>query len=314
MTSLRWRVRAFAKVNLALYVGARRADGYHPVATVIQRLALYDRLEISVEKRSAPGLEIRVWADVPGVPENEENLAGKAVRLLAPELARAGYGGARVTVRIEKRIPAAAGLGGGSADAAAVLESLDQRLGLGIGREALARRAAALGSDVPACLYQEATVGTGRGERVQPVAAPVLWWVLAHPGGALRTGDVYQAYDGLRPPRPGPEAPGGEDERLRSAVEPLVRALSNSNVAEIANNLYNDLQEAACRLRPDIEPLLEAMMAQGALGAIVSGSGPTVAALAPSPAMAERIAAALSSGSAWTWWGPGLASGSGTAW
>ena len=300
---VRWSALAHAKINLTLRVGGRRADGYHPVATVIQRLALHDRLEIAVEKGAGRGLEILVASGAQGVPADRQNLAGRAVELLEPELARAGFGGATVRIRIQKRIPVAAGLAGGSADAAAVLASINRRLGLGLGQEELVRRAAMIGSDVPACLFEGATLGTGRGEKVRPIAAPVLWWVLAHPGGALMTREVYQAYDASRP------APVDDDgQGLAAALEPLVRALGNPAVAPIARCLYNDLQEPACRLHRGIGPLLAAMMDQGALAAIVSGSGPTVAGLAPDARSARRIARSLSEAGVWTWWGPGQAS------
>jgi len=299
---LRWSALAHAKVNLALYVGKRRPDGYHPVATVIQRLALHDRLEITVERDAAAELDVRVTSNLASVPADRENLAGRAVELLKPELDRAGFGNARIFIRIEKRIPVAAGLAGGSADAAAVLASLDRRLGLGIGREELLRRAAALGSDVPACLFEGATLGTGRGEHVRPVRAPVLWWVLAHPGGALLTREVYEAFDA------GPSVAWNEEAELLEALKPLVDALLKNSVAEIADRLYNDLQEASCNLHRGIGPLIHRMMAEGALGAIVSGSGPTVAGLAPSAAGARRIARVLSKTGVWTWWGPGQAS------
>lgn len=288
---------AHAKVNLALHVGRRRPDGYHPVATVIQRLALHDRLEITLEP-SASGWQVQVASNCASVPRDRDNLAGRAVELLREELSQAGFGDARVSVRIEKRIPAAAGLGGGSADAAAVLWAIDRRLGLGIGREELARRAATLGSDVPACLYDGAVLGTGRGEKVKPVAAPVLWWVLANPGGGLSTREVYQAFDAST-------GAYKSEAELEAALEPLLRALSKPTVAQISECLYNDLQEAACRLHGGIEPLMRRMAAEGALGVIVCGSGPTVAGLAADWAAARKIACSLARTGAWTWWGPG---------
>ena len=210
-----WIQYAHAKVNVALYVGTCRPDGYHPVATVIQRLELHDRVEIRVQPRSSGILEISVSADRPEVPSGEQNLAWRAVDLLRPELEAAGYGGARIEIRLEKRIPTAAGLAGGSADAAAVLHGLNRRLGLGIGPGALMERAAELGSDVPACLVGGTLLCTGRGERVRPVSSPRLWWALANPGGELSAGDVYREFDeleqaGARPHRDSTGVGGGD--------------------------------------------------------------------------------------------------------
>lgn len=304
---VQWTEAAHAKVNLALFVGTLRPDGYHPVATVIQRLELHDRVELRVERgegRKGQGLEVRVSADRPGLPQGAQNLAGKAVLHLAPELEAAGYGDARVEIRLEKRIPVAAGLAGGSADAAAVLAGLNRRLGLGLDREALMAKAAALGSDVPACLVHGTVLCTGRGERVQRIPAPRLWWVLANPGGELPVGDVYREFDAL--------ISSGEREsrnpgRLEADVAPLIEALARGEAKEIAPRLRNDLQEAACRRHAGIGPLLARMREAGALAALVSGSGPTVAGLAAGAREASRIAQELAGTGAWVWWGAGLA-------
>lgn len=300
-----WTDAAYAKVNAALLVGACRSDGYHPVATVIQRLELHDRVEIRVERRRKGELEIEATADVAGVPSGEKNLAWKAAMSLAPQLEAAGYGNARVEIRLEKQIPIAAGLAGGSADAASVLAGLNRRLALGIGEEELMAKAAELGSDVPACLIEGTTLCTGRGEQVRAIASPRLWWVLANPQGGLAVGDVYREYDTLQEANgESPRAP----QELEQDIAPVVEAFAQGDAARVARVLRNDLQEAASRLHAGIAPLLAKMKEQGALGALVSGSGPTVAGLAPDAACARRIAEALAKGGNWVWWGAGLAS------
>lgn len=297
--TVEWIEAAHAKVNLALYVGGLRDDGYHPVATVIQRLALCDELEIRVERGSTGGnLKIRVTADRPGVPDGPRNLVWRAIELLRAELEAAGYGGGRVSVHIHKRIPVASGLAGGSADAAAVLAGLNRRLGLGLAGETLLEKAAQLGSDVPACLVDGATLCTGRGEKVRPIAAPALWWVLAHPGGALSAAEVYKEYDALWGRKPSSSC-----DDLESKITPLVRALAHEGVAQVARCLYNDLQEAASRLHSGIAPLLSEMRERGALNALVSGSGPTVAGMMPDAHSARQTAEALRAKGHWVWWG-----------
>lgn len=300
-----WTQAAHAKVNVALHVGECRPDGYHPVATVIQRLELHDEVQFRVARRPAGGLEIVVTADQPGVPSGKPNLAWKAANLLTPELEAAGYGDARIEIHLQKRIPVAAGLAGGSADAAAVLDGLNRRLGLSIDDETLMTRAAALGSDVPACLVGGTVLCTGRGERVRSIASLKLWWVLANPGGELSVGDVYREFDGLERAK---GAAGRGPHQLEAAIRPLVDALARGDLTQVAACLHNDLQEAASRCHVGVAPLLAQMNEQGTLGALVSGSGPTVAGLVPDPATAQRIAAALAEAGHWVWWGAGLAS------
>lgn len=300
-----WTEAAYAKINLALHVGALRPDGYHPVATVIQRLELHDRVELRVERRKAGGLEVDVTVDRSDVPAGPGNLAWKAAMLLGPELERAGYGDAKVEIRLKKRIPVAAGLAGGSADAAAVLDGLNRRLGLGVGQETLMAKAALLGSDVPACLVRGTVVCTGRGEKVRRVRAPRLWWVLANPGGALSVGDVYREFDASPA---GQGAAGRQPKQLEAELLPLLAALAQGEAAAIAGALHNDLEEAALRLHAGIAPLLAGLREAGALGALVSGSGPTVAGLAADAYDARRLAGRLAQTSAWIWWGPALAS------
>ena len=255
-------LEAPAKINLYLEVGPRRADGYHPVRTVLQAVELCDLVEVELAE-GGEGLELEVEGDAPLGEENLCHRAGEA--FLAAAGLRAG-----VRVRLSKRIPRAAGLGGGSSDAAAVLRALNFLAGETVARDELLRTAASLGSDVPYFLVGGTALGEGRGERVTPLAqAPPLPVVLVNPGSGLATEEVYRRFD-LR----------GGDEPPRAGLDLLVEALPGGDVARIAPLLFNSLQSAACELMPEAESCLQKGRQAGAAGALVSGSGPTVFLLA----------------------------------
>jgi len=302
---------AHAKVNLVLYVGGRRPDGFHPVATLLQSLSLHDIVRVRWRGLTrgrrgvtsySPGSvgTLRVTSDDASLPSGEENLAAKAVRALEPVLQRCGVVCDVIDIHIEKRIPVAAGLAGGSTDAAAVLRALNVGLGLGLGEDELHVVAARVGSDVPACVTGGTLYCRGRGEHVTPVKSRPLWWVLANPGGALRAGAVYQALD-LHFPHlvrsAGLEAP--IDELLPGVEDALV----HGDAARVATYCANDLQRPALHLDPRLEPLVTCMREAGALAALVSGSGPTVAGLAADEVSARTVAEALRGDVPWVWWG-----------
>lgn len=272
-------VSAPAKVNLFLAVGALRPDGYHDLTTVYQAVSLYDEVTVS---GSDAGPSVTVVGDQAAqVPTDDSNLALRAVHLLAE---RSGRDPA-VAVRIRKGIPVAGGCAGGSADAAAALLAVDQLWGLGLSRAELAEAAAQLGSDVPFCLAGGTSLGTGRGEQLTPVlGAGTYSWVLAMPHGGLSTPEVYRELDRLRDA--GPLAPRREP----SAV---LAALRSSSPEQLGRELSNDLQAAAASLRPDLAELLDAGLDLGAAGAVVSGSGPTLAFLAWDDRHAGELAEAL---------------------
>lgn len=305
-----WVERAHAKVNLSLYVGAPRPDGFHPVATVLQTVALCDHIRIAWRGlRQAPGAEgphppprLVVRTDDPALPQGRENLAGRALEALLPELARRGLGGGEIDVFIAKRIPVAAGLGGGSADAAAVLRGVNRALRLGLTRDALVEIAAGLGSDVPACLVGGTLFCRGRGERVTPLAAGRLWWVLAHPGGpGLSTKEVYATLDRRFPHK---LRRGGLDAPLGRQAPGFEEALLRGDPREIARFLENDLEAPALYLAERLGTLLKAARRAGAVAALVSGSGPTVAMLTAGAREAQALAEGIRSDAAWVWWGP----------
>ena len=260
-------LRASAKVNLTLEVLARRPDGYHEVATVLQAVDLFDRVVLE----EAPALELR--SDDPDLPTDERNLIVRAARLLGES---AGLDrGARIG--LAKRIPVAAGLGGGSSDAAAALIGLNRLWGLRWPRARLAELGARLGTDVPFFLGTSPAVGRGRGEVLRPVESRgghAL--VLVNPRRPLSTREVYE-----RVP------PGWRAEP--AGTERMLQALRGRSEARVAAALTNHLEEPAERLLPVIRRMKAALLAAGALGALMSGSGPTVFGLARSFDHARQI-------------------------
>ncbi len=256
---------AAAKVNLVLEVLGKRPDGYHEIATVLQAVELCDRLVLE----DAEDLALEVHGPAPG---DATNLALRAAAILR-EAAGVDRG---ARIRLDKRIPVAAGLGGGSADAAAVLAGLNRLWGLRWPRVRLSALGASLGMDVPFFLWGGAALATGRGEVVAPVAAGALALVLVSPASGLSTAEVYARVT------PTLWTDGG---RARDMVE----ALRRRRPARIAASLYNGLEGAVALLCPEVERIKAALLAAGALGAAVSGSGPTVFGVARSYEHARQI-------------------------
>jgi 4-diphosphocytidyl-2-C-methyl-D-erythritol kinase len=264
-------VRAPAKVNLFLEVLGKRPDGYHEIATLLVAVSLYDTLEFKEDVSGA----FQLQCNVPELSTGPDNLVCKAAALLQRRAGR--LCGARVS--LTKRIPMAAGLAGGSTDAAAALAGLNRLWRLGLGNEDLAGLAAELGSDVPFFLGGPAAWCTGRGEVVTPLKlARPLDLVLACPPFGLSTAEVYRNVTV-------PARPEGGDE-LRRAVE-------RGDVGEIGRRLHNRLQEAAGRLRPELGEVLRRLEALGPAGQMMSGSGSCLFAVCRDGGEAQHIARAL---------------------
>jgi 4-diphosphocytidyl-2-C-methyl-D-erythritol kinase len=279
-------VRVPAKVNLQLAVGPRRADGYHPLVTVFHAVSLYD--EVTVLPAEKTSLSV-TGEDAAAVPRDRSNLAWQAASALVQA---AGLRGSAVAIRIKKRIPVAAGLAGGSADAAATLLACNELWQTGLSQRDLSELAAGLGSDVPFALMGGTAVGRGRGEQLTPaLASGTYHWALAFGHEGLSTAEVYATCDRLRAARAaaGDRAQPGEPE----LSHPLMTALRSGDPARVGPLLSNDLQPAALSLQPNLRRTLTAGREHGALGAIVSGSGPTCAFLASDAAHAREIAVAL---------------------
>jgi 4-diphosphocytidyl-2-C-methyl-D-erythritol kinase len=271
-------VRVPGKVNLYLQVGDRRADGYHELTTVFHAVSLLDEVTV----RNADVLSVQtVGEGAEQLPADERNIAWQAAELMAEHVGRAPD----VEISIEKSIPVAGGMAGGSADAAAVLVAINNLWELGLARRDLHALAAQLGSDVPFALHGGTALGTGRGEELATVLARnTFHWVLAFAPGGLSTADVYREIDRLR------EA--GDPPRLTDP-EPLLGALAGGDPRELATVLGNDLQAAALSLNPALRRTLRAGGEAGALAGIVSGSGPTCAFLCESASAAVDVGTEL---------------------
>lgn len=270
-------VRVPAKVNLELLVGPRRADGYHGLSTVFHAVSLYDDITVSVADDWGVTVSGPLAA---GVPEGGDNLAMRAARMV-----QARFDVEPVHISIRKGIPVSGGMAGGSADAAATLVALDHLWGLDLDREEVEELGADLGSDVPFLVAGGTAMGSGRGEMLAPVLARGTYhWVFALAEGGLSTPAVYAECDRLR---------GDADVPEPVATPALMSALRSGDPRELAPQLSNDLQEAAVSLRPDLGEVLAAGMEYGALGGIVSGSGPTTAFLVEDNESGIDLAVAL---------------------
>jgi 4-diphosphocytidyl-2-C-methyl-D-erythritol kinase len=273
-------VRVPGKVNLYLAVGDRRDDGYHELTTVFHAVSLLD--EVTVRNADVLSLEMS-GEGVESLPTDERNLAWQAAELLAEHVGR----GPDVAISVEKSIPVAGGMAGGSADAAAVLVAMNTLWELGVPRRDLHALAAQLGSDVPFALHGGTALGTGRGEELTTVLARnTFHWVLAFAKGGLSTPAVFSEIDRLR------ESGREQPPRLEDP-EPVLAALASGDPTELAPLLGNDLQPAALSLYPALRRTLRAGAAAGALAGIVSGSGPTCAFLCSSAASAIEVGAEL---------------------
>ncbi|ABD13308.1 4-diphosphocytidyl-2-C-methyl-D-erythritol kinase [Frankia casuarinae] len=314
-------MRAPAKVNLHLGVGPLRPDGYHDVITVLQAVSLFDDVSatsVDPPRFHDPGPsttdgnggsdgngrssgDIVVTVEVSGegadpaslgpatstpevsiVPTGRDNIAVRAAHLVAEA---AGITSERVHLTLTKGIPVAAGMAGGSADAAAALVACDALWQTGLDRATLTRLAAQLGSDVPFPLAGGTALGTGRGEQLTDVLATgEYYWVFALADGGLSTPAVYKEFDRLT------------EGKLRTGPTPaddVLAALRTGDPGQLGAALVNDLQPAALRLRPSLRRVLEAGRELGAVGAIVSGSGPTCAFLTAGAQESIALAASL---------------------
>jgi 4-diphosphocytidyl-2-C-methyl-D-erythritol kinase len=277
-----------AKVNLYLEILGDRPDGYHELAMILQSIALADRIDLR-----ANGTEvIRVHCDHPLVPGDTSNLAYRAAVLMAelfPESFNQ-YGGVDIT--IQKNIPVGAGLAGGSTNAAAVLVGVDLLWGLGLTQVELQELGAKLGSDVPFCIAGGTAIATGRGENLSPLPAlDNLYMVLAkYRSLSVSTAWAYQTYRQQFGDFYISEGDRLEGRRREVHSGAIVAAVSRRDAAQIGKLLYNDLEKVVIPNYPQVAKLREELQHLDTLGAMMSGSGPTVFALAESQSQAEAIA------------------------
>jgi 4-diphosphocytidyl-2-C-methyl-D-erythritol kinase len=272
-----------AKVNLQLAVGPREADGYHNLVSVFQAISIYDDVTIS---KTAPGsgITIAITGDhTHGVPSDATNLAVKAAQLIADEYDFA----VDIHIEVSKSIPVAGGMAGGSADAAAVIVGLNELFDLEMSREEMLEIGSQLGSDVPFMITGGTAIGQGRGDQLTAALSRGTYhWVLALSTVGLSTPAVYQECDRLR---------AGLDIAAPQTSDALMQSLLTADPKAVGLALQNDLQSAACSLRPALTLVLDVGEEYGSLGAIVSGSGPTVAFLVGDEEQGLDLAVALTS-------------------
>jgi 4-diphosphocytidyl-2-C-methyl-D-erythritol kinase len=271
-------VRTPGKINLYLAVGDLLDSGYHELTTLFHAVSLVDEVTV----RNADVLSLKITGEgAEQLPLDERNLAWQAAELMAEHVGRAPD----VSISIDKSIPVAGGMGGGSADAAAVLVAINSLWELGVARRDLHTLAAKLGSDVPFALHGGTALGTGRGEELATVLARnTFHWVLAFADGGLSTPKVFRELDRLREV--------GAPPRLDDP-EPVVAALASGDPEQLAPLLGNELQPAALSMKPALRRVLRAGVEAGALAGIVSGSGPTCAFLCRSASSAVDVGTEL---------------------
>lgn len=313
-------VSAPGKVNLFLALGAARPDGYHPLNTIFAQIGLSETVTVSPLKSLAttapqpastapvssassapalaapaaqsdsapaaqtggPRIELALTRPDSNVPLDHTNLAYRAAQAVAQQAAQRGLATPDVRILLDKAVPVAGGMAGGSADAAATLKACNEFWQVGLSLEELAHLGAQLGADVPFGLYGGVALGTGRGDLIEPLkAAPgPYYWTFALQDKGLSTAAVFKHFDATVQAPPAADMP----------PEQLLAALEAGDVAEVSRHIRNDLQATAIDLRPELGQLIDLAERAGALAAMVSGSGPTVAALSSSRAVAERVA------------------------
>jgi 4-diphosphocytidyl-2-C-methyl-D-erythritol kinase len=269
------RTRAHAKLNLFLRVVGRRPDGFHDLETVFQSIDLADELIVE------PADDLRLSGGSEEAPPGPENLVLRA----AAALREAADGGRGAAIHLEKRIPVGAGLGGGSSDAAATLLALNRLWGLDFPPERLAALAANLGSDVPFALRGGTAVGRGRGERLEALPTPRLWFVLVRPPFPVPTVRAY----GLCQPAP----PGSP------SLDEFLAALASGDPARLAPVLRNDLEPGVFGAWPELAALRERLLAAGAIGARMTGSGSVLFGLVHDESHAREVAARMKEPRLW---------------
>ncbi len=244
------RLLSPAKVNLRLEILKKRKDGYHEVRTLLQKISLYDQLHFTLKK----GRGISVTTDHPNLPVGKNNLVYQAVQSI---MKKSDYQGG-VLIEIEKRVPLGAGLGGGSSNAATTLQAMNQLLEVGLPKKELMRMGLQIGADVPFFFLESAAIASGIGERLRKIELPGVWYLLIYPNFEVSTHWAYQNFILTR-------------RQLRLNLPQLP-----TTPKEISSLLCNDLEEVVSREYPQIEAMKKMLNSAGALGASMTGSGPTV--------------------------------------
>ena len=269
------QLKALAKVNLGLDVLRRREDGYHEVKMIMQTISLCDELEL--RRIRQPGIQVRT--NLPYLPTNENNLVYKAAKLLQDEFdMKEG-----VSIQLRKKIPVAAGMAGGSSDAAAVLWGMNRMYGLGLSRTALMERGVKLGADVPYCILRGTALAEGIGERLTVLPPmPRCYLLIVKPAVSVSTRFVYENLHAneLRPEQ-------------HPDVDAMIEALKGRNLKALASGMGNILELVTIPAHPVIEEIRQCVLKAGACGALMSGSGPTVFGVFDTQAKARKAGQAV---------------------
>ena len=269
------QLKALAKINLGLDVLRRREDGYHEVKMIMQTIGLHDDLEI--RKVKTPGIQVKT--NLYYLPTNENNLVYKAAKLLMDEFdIKEG-----VSIQLKKRIPVAAGMAGGSSDGAAVLWGINQMYGLGLSRQALMERGVKLGADVPYCIQRGTALAEGIGEKLSVLPPmPKCTILIAKPGISVSTKFVYENLhaNDLKPEQ-------------HPDVDSMIEAMRQKDLGLLCSRMGNVLETVTIPAYPVIDEIKKTMMDNGALGSMMSGSGPTVFGIFDSPAKAKQAMKAV---------------------
>ena len=249
-------LKAYAKINLGLDVIRKREDGYHEVRMIMQTINLFDRLEIKKIKESA----IKIHTNLFFLPVNENNLVYKAAKLLIDEFGiQEG-----VSVGLTKKIPVAAGMAGGSTDAAAMLFGMNRLFGLGLSKKQLMERGVKIGADVPYCIMRGTALAEGIGDKLSPLPAMVKCPILiAKPQISVSTKFVYQNLK-------------LDDKTVHPDIDRLIEDIRNKDLKAVSDHMGNVLESVTIPNYPVISQIKEQMMDSGAVGSMMSGSGPTV--------------------------------------
>ena len=252
------QLKALAKINLGLDVLRRREDGYHEVKMIMQTISLYD--ELMLKKIKKPEIQLRT--NLPYLPTNENNLAYQAAKLLMEEYQIPGG----LLIQLEKKIPVAAGMAGGSSDAAAVLWGVNQMYHLGLSRKELMERGVRLGADVPYCILRGTALAEGIGEKLKTLPPmPKCYLLIAKPGISVSTKFVYENLH-----------VNELETKKHPDVDAMLTALRQKDLALLSARMGNILELVTIPAHPVIDKIKQEMQKAGALGAMMSGSGPTV--------------------------------------
>ena len=269
------QLKALAKINLGLDVLRRREDGYHEVKMIMQTIGLHDDLEI--RKTKTPGIQVKT--NLYYLPTNENNLVYKAAKLLMDEFQIQDG----VSIQLKKRIPVAAGMAGGSSDGAAVLWGINQMYGLGLSMQALMERGVRLGADVPYCIQRGTALAEGIGEKLSVLPPmPKCTILIAKPGISVSTKFVYENLhaNDLKPEQ-------------HPDVDSMIEAMRQKDLGLLCSRMGNVLETVTIPAYPVINEIKRTMMDNGAIGPMMSGSGPTVFGIFDSPAAAKQAVKAV---------------------